>query len=241
MKTTIVIPTYNNHQNENKVDLYLKNCLSQIVDKTDLDQIEVIVVANGCTHKTKELLEEYYAKYKFKFLWSNEPLGYTKASNLGAKAASKDSEFILFLNDDAWPLNYGEKNYWLDELIKLLNDESAVIAGVHALDLFGYNFVVGYCMLVKRWFLEQHGYLNEIFNPGCGEDVEICIRAQKLGFKINTIDKENILSDCGEFYTGDYPFYHKGEATTDTMENKMNPIKIRNFEILKVMFGGQNA
>ena len=51
MTYSIVIPTYN-YCND-----LLKPCLESIIKYTDLLDLEVLVVANGCTDNTKEYVE----------------------------------------------------------------------------------------------------------------------------------------------------------------------------------------
>lgn len=67
-KTSIIIPTYNHLED------CLKPCLESIIKNTDLTDLEVIVVANGCTDGTKEYVESLGDS--FKLLWFDEPLGY---------------------------------------------------------------------------------------------------------------------------------------------------------------------
>ena len=60
-KYSIVIPTYNH------LDDFLKPCLQSIIQFTDLDKAEVIVVANGCvdaTHQYVEALSHVYPSFR---------------------------------------------------------------------------------------------------------------------------------------------------------------------------------
>jgi len=52
MKYSIIIPTYNH------CDDFLKPCIKSILKNTDLDLIQIIVSANGCTDNTREYLDE---------------------------------------------------------------------------------------------------------------------------------------------------------------------------------------
>ena len=76
-KYSIVIPTYNHLED------CLKPCLKSIIKYTDLSQVEIIIVANGCTDNTKEYVESLGSP--FKLLWIDEPSGYTKSTNEGIK------------------------------------------------------------------------------------------------------------------------------------------------------------
>ena len=88
---SIIIPTYNHCS-----DL-LRPCLESIVRCTS--DFDVIVVANGCTDETKEyMLRVCNFDPRFKLIFVNEALGYTKATNLGIKAATGD--FIILMNNN---------------------------------------------------------------------------------------------------------------------------------------------
>ena len=79
-----------------------------------------IVVANGCTDHTQAYMEGMGAP--FKLIWSAEPLGYTKATNLGIQAAK--GEFVVLLNNDTQLLAQ-ENNRWLDWLAGSANLRNA--------------------------------------------------------------------------------------------------------------------
>ena len=79
MKYSIVIPTYNN------CEKYLKPCIDSIIKYTDMTDVELVVSANGCTDNTFEYLR--YLKTAIPHLvvaWDADPLGYSKATNIGA-------------------------------------------------------------------------------------------------------------------------------------------------------------
>lgn len=65
-----------------------------------LDQIEVIVVADGCVDGTVEMLSNHQAPFKLHFLWQSGQ-GAATARNYGASQAQGD--IIVFLDDDIEP------------------------------------------------------------------------------------------------------------------------------------------
>ncbi|MFZ3301240.1 MAG: glycosyltransferase family 2 protein [Microgenomates group bacterium] len=90
MKISIIIPTYN----EESVIL---DCL-QSLEKQSLNDFEVIVVDDGSTDKTIELLKQFKVKnYKLKILFGNHQ-GAGAARNLGAKSATGD--IFVFVDSD---------------------------------------------------------------------------------------------------------------------------------------------
>ena len=190
MKYSVVIPTYNN------CDEYLKPCIDSIIQYTNLDDIELIIVANGCTDNTSFYLQ-YIATVidNINVIWHTEPIGFAKAINEGIKVATTDK--IILLNNDTILLEQ-PKNDWLNKLDK--EDISA--------PLFLYSeitkrqFAVFFCVLIHRKVFDAIGLLPEDYPVGGNEDIEFCLMAENAGFK---------LTNCG--YNGSFPIYHKAEGT----------------------------
>ena len=154
IKYSIVIPTYQH------CDDLLKPCLESIKKYTDLSDVEVLVVANGCTDNTKEYVESLGES--FKLVWFDEAIGYTKATNEGIKA-SKGSYCVL-LNNDTVLLDQ-EKNMWLKMLEEpFLKDPKTGITGpmlVHC-PYANRQFLIFFCAMIKRELLEELAYYEEI-------------------------------------------------------------------------------
>ena len=76
MKYSIVIPTYNN------CEKYLKPCIDSIIKYTNMENVELIVSANGCTDNTKAYLD--YLKTaipNLEVVWNYNAVGFAKAVN----------------------------------------------------------------------------------------------------------------------------------------------------------------
>ena len=196
MKYTIVIPTYNN------CSKYLKPCIDSIIKYTDLSEIELVIVYNGCTDETK-----YYVNYlihyfdyhgyghHLRFYGSNEPLGFAKAINHGIKLATTNK--IVLLNNDTVLLDQ-PKNQWLERLnqgdiCSVLTDYSEITKS---------RFGVFFCVMIDRKVFDAIGLLDEDFETGGCEDIDFCFKAQAKGFE--TIDVG---------WRGDFPIYHAAEGT----------------------------
>ena len=204
MKYSIVIPTYNN------CEKYLKPCIDSIIKYTDMTDVELVVSANGCTDNTFEYLR--YLKTAIPHLiiaWDADPLGYSKATNIGIKLCTADK--IILLNNDTVLLDQ-VKNYWVDLFDQPFNNPkcgiSCIIKGMS--EPAGRDFAVFFCVMIHRKVFDKIGLLNEEYGVGGGEDTEFCIEAEKAGFEV--IEVLNKTWE-GFQYVGGFPIYHKGEGT----------------------------
>jgi len=204
MKVSIVIPTYNHLE-----DL-LRPCLESIKVNTDLSQVEVIVVANGCTDGTKAYVESLGDP--FKLIWIEKPNGYTKSTNAGIVAAT--GEYLVLLNNDTEI--YGPPNKWIDLLLEPFSDPKVGMTGpmlAHCPEA-DRDFLIGFCVCVKREMFDRFGILDEIFSPGYGEDTDLACKIVDGGFKLVQVCPSNTYSDDNKnVMVGQFPILHKGNVT----------------------------
>ena len=227
-KISIVIPTHNHCE-----DL-LKPCLEAILKHTSLDDTEVIIVANGCTDNTRE----YLADKPVKMLWFDEGLGYTKATNEGIKAATGD--IIILMNNDAFLLDFQEKNGWIRMLCDPMKDPKVGMTGPLRLWDWSaeHDFLVFCCVAIKRELFDKLGLLDEIYSPGGCEDIEFCIRAEQIGYKVLQVPSNEKCPVKDGYNVNNFPLWHKGEGTMLDDEHKVEWEKIvdRNRKILEGRF-----
>jgi len=221
-KVSIVIGTLNH------LDDYLKPCIESIIKYVNLEDKEVIIVANGCTDGTKEYVKSLGEP--FRLLWFNQPLGFPRAYNEGIRVAHGD--YILLLNNDTVLLEQ-EKDALINMHLEKFNDSSVGIAGPlknfsPCVDRY---FIVFFCAMIKRELFEKIGLLDEAFLEGAGEDTDFCIRAEEEGYEIAVVGDLKGPSPEGEINLGSVPIYHKGEGTLNDDPNHAANIQ-RNTEIL---------
>jgi len=190
MKYSIVIPTYNN------CEKYLKPCIDSIIKYTDMNNVELVVSANGCKDNTKQYL--FYlasAIPNLKAVWHDEPIGFARATNAGIKAATANR--IILLNNDTVLLERA-KNKWLEML------DTGDISGVWSQysPITKRRFAVFFCVMIDRKVFDAIGLLNEEYGVGGCEDIEFCYQAEQAGFKIDL-----------NFDDGSFPIYHAAEGT----------------------------
>ncbi|HGY9674995.1 TPA: glycosyltransferase family 2 protein [Streptococcus pneumoniae] len=101
MKVSVIIPVYN-------VEKYLRRCLDSVVNQTYKD-IEVILVNDGSPDNSKEICEEYVAKYSNIQLINQKNAGLGAARNTGLQYITGNA--VTFVDSDDWLELYAIEYY----------------------------------------------------------------------------------------------------------------------------------
>lgn len=109
---SIIIPVFNKFE-------YTAKCLEAIWKNTPVGY-NVVIIDNASTDGTKAFLQAL-AKKNVTVITNETNLGFAKACNQGAQAAS--TEYILFLNNDTTPLKG-----WLEPLLNVAEQDTTVAA-----------------------------------------------------------------------------------------------------------------
>jgi GT2 family glycosyltransferase len=204
-KLFVVIVNWNGKQ-------ILKECLTSFFDNTQCTQCSVVVVDNGSSDGSVEMLEKEYPSVKL--IRNSENLGFSKANNQGINfALTQGAKFILLLNND---IEISQKN-WLTAMVDLAKSDKEIgIVGCKLLypngriqhaggvvsfkgaydrgdgekDVGQYNkvqfvdYVTGAAFLIKTEVIRNIGLLDEGFSPFYFEDTDWCARARFYGYKV---------------------------------------------------------
>ncbi len=115
VKISIVIPTYN-------VDSYVRQCLDSIISQS-LNDYEVIMVDDGSTDKSAEILKEFATRdQRFKYIFQ-ENSGPGVARNNGIK--NSIGKYIVFMDPDDWY----PSNTTLETLFLKIESSNCFVAG----------------------------------------------------------------------------------------------------------------
>ena len=201
-RVSIIIPTWN------KV-LFLYYCLKSILENSLGTAYEVVVVDNGSTDETPELLKQTQ-NITVVSLESN--LGFVRGCNEGAKIAK--GEYLLFLNNDT-QVTEG----WLKEMVDLADADKTIGAVGGELiypngslqeagsmvwqdgSALGYgrggdpdapqftylrdvDFCSGACLFVRKELFLRLGGFNEVYSPAYYEDADLCMGVRSLGLRV---------------------------------------------------------
>jgi GT2 family glycosyltransferase len=231
MKVSIIIPTYNHLED------CLKPCVQSIADNTDMSDVQVIVVANGCTDGTESWCDnQTVLGDKLRVLSFDEPLGYPRAVNEGLPLA--EGEFVVLANND---LVFTDKS-WLDILVKPLESDRSIAMTGPSKFTFDCGETVresmGFWLVaMRRSLFDTIGVLDEVFSPGCGEDSDFSIRAKLAGYSLLSVPNPNFNHFGDGHRSQDFPVFHKGSATFSEVGKKDGEFYERNKKILEERWG----
>lgn len=93
MKVSVIVPAYNTKD-------YMEECLDSILNQT-IDEIEILVVDDGSTDGTTDIIKKYEKKYPEKIKAFYKPNGgQAEARNVGLSHAT--GEYLGFVDSDDW-------------------------------------------------------------------------------------------------------------------------------------------
>lgn len=119
IKVSVILPVYN-------VEKYIRKCLESLI-RQELKEIEIIVVNDGSTDKSLDIINEFMKLDNRIKLVNKNNSGVSAARNSGLMIAN--GEYVSFVDSDDWV----EKSF----LFKLYN-----LAKANSCDVAGCNFVI---------------------------------------------------------------------------------------------------
>ena len=146
-KISVIVPIYNMEQ-------YLNECLNSIEKQTIFDDIEVILVNDGSTDKSLEIIENFSNKHKNTLVINQENQGVSAARNNGINKSS--AEFVCFIDpDDFYP-----KNNILSKLYDAAVNNNVLIAGGSFSKLKDGKFLTEFSGMYKMYTFKKDGVMQ---------------------------------------------------------------------------------
>lgn len=171
MKLSVIVPVYNTEK-------YIEKCLDSLVNQT-LKEMEIIVINDGSTDHSKEIIEKYQKKYKQLRSYHLENKGVSYARNFGITKAQ--GKYITFLDSD----DYIDENLY-EQMLKQDADviECDFIWEYERKKVYDYRNQNIHSLLGMRAVVWNRLYRRELFEKHdltfpyglYYEDVEFCYR-----------------------------------------------------------------
>ncbi len=189
MNVSVIVPVYNAHESINR-------CIEALLDQTyQREKYEVIVVDDGSTDGTADIIKDYPVKYIYQ---KNQ--GPAAARNKGAKQARGD--IILFTDSDCVAANN-----WIEEMVRpFQSTEVVAVKGVYRTNqksltarfaqiefeerfemlkkVKSIDMVDTYSAAFRREIFLKEGGFDESFPVANNEDTELSYKISKAGYKM---------------------------------------------------------
>jgi len=181
MQYSVVITSYNKKRH---LDKAIKSVLRQKEKPS-----EFIIVDNGSTDGSIELLLDYKRKYpNFRIFKSKINVGYCKGINIGVNLAQ--SSFILVMDHDA----ILTEQRWAELALKNLREGFGLVWGNPGiLDSVNYGeFFLGSAFLTKKEIFQEVGMFDEKFFVDENE-ADLSVRLYRAGYRIFPLRKGRIF------------------------------------------------
>jgi GT2 family glycosyltransferase len=203
----------------------LSKCLATLFANTKSENCRVVLVDNGSTDGSIEMLQQNYPQIQL--IKNKSNMGFSVANNQGIRVAlTNDAKQILLLNNDI-EITGGK---WLETLSAALESDPKVgVAGCkllygdgriqhaggiitlrgafhrgeHDVEKGQYDkvefvdYVTGAVLLIKSKVIREIGLLDEGYSPIYCEDSDWCVRARLRGYKIVYTPKPQLIHHCG--------------------------------------------
>ena len=223
VKYSIIVPVYN-------VDAYLDKCFNSLVNQNN-DNYEIIVVNDGSTDNSQNIINEYKNKYpKLIKAYKKENEGLSSARNYGIDKAN--GEYLLFVDSD----DYVSDNYLniLDNYVKSNNPDILV---------FNFNAVNDNLIEKKNTYFTDFKDLQKKFLTGNPSACNKLIK-KDIFIKNNIKFMENVYYEdlatipslvcytSNICFIDDYLYYYVIRDNSITNKRKFNTKMDNIFEVL---------
>jgi GT2 family glycosyltransferase len=177
-KVSIIVTNWNGKE-------LIEGCLRSIIENTDYPDYEIIVVDNGSTDGSVEMLERDFPQVRL--IKNKQNMGFGYANNQAFKIAK--GEYVFLLNNDS---RIVEKN-WLRELLEIAESDHRIAVVGCSLNVLKENKKITFkevhntvgTMLIRKDVIEKIGdFDTENFSPIYGEETDWNYRARSVGYKI---------------------------------------------------------
>lgn len=211
---------------------FLNICLQSIAVTSVNHNYEIILVDNGSTKKDAlDYLDALEKEPDIKVVRQGTNKWWSSAANAGARAADKNSKYLIFMHHDVVVINPA----WIDLLVNISEAQGSGCLGLESatyqFDKKRLDFIQEWCLMVRRDCWKDCGpFIEEL--PQVGAPFLFTLRAQQKGYKPQLVGKLPIAHHYKAFAM-DYSDYERlSEAAMATIPKlilemqKNNKVKV---------------
>jgi len=220
-KIAIVIITHNSEK-------YLHLTLESIFRSTRFPH-KIVIIESESTDKTPEICDKYATIYPHIEVHHTKKEGPMRAINY---ALEQTKGYDVLLTHDDVIFHRVFPRDWLGEMYYNATAETCgyVIpingGGVSGSDyLEGFPWAGTWCTYISRKVLDKVGFLDLNFEPGMGDDIDLCYRIHKEGLKGHYVNYEVTHHRLGEKPQDDDENLKKKNARYFRMKHKLGEFK----------------
>lgn len=215
---SVIIPVYNSEK-------YIGKCLESVLNQT-YKNIDIIVINDGSTDNSQEIINTYKSKYQNIIAINQENMGVSKTRNKAIKLAK--TKYVMFIDNDDYidkdyietHLNTAEKGNYDIVLsgYKRPTETGKVIKKIKLKDEDWSKFMIfaPWAKIYKREYLIKNNI--EFLSNNIGEDVYFNLQAMLLTDKIKIID-----------YIG-YNWFYNTKSVSNTIQKDIRQMQV--YELL---------
>lgn len=184
---SVIIPTYNDEK-------YLKDALEDMLCQT-YQNIEIIVINDGSTDGTQDILEEYKSKYSNFCYFNKENGGTGSALNLGFSKAN--GEFATWISSDD-----RKKPFMIEKLVEFLkkNRDCEYVVSAFYSQHFKSNFRSFIPFDNKKGYIVNSNLIGgECTNKSFLVDEWVQINRKLCHSGVNYMFTMRLKNECGDF------------------------------------------
>ena len=176
-KLTVIVPAYN-------VEKYIEKCLASLVNQT-YKNLKILVVNDGSTDNTKQIIEKYEKEYENLKLLNKENGGLSSARNFGLK--NTKTKYVTFVDGD----DYLELSTY-ELIMKKIEEEKT--------DLGIFNFKKVYLQKIINSKLDEKIYNKNFLKYLFSKSTEADIVVWNKIFKTDIILKNQIYFENRAYF-----------------------------------------
>ena len=176
-KLTVIVAAYN-------VEKYIEKCLESLLNQT-YKNLEILVVNDGSTDNTKQIIEKYEKKSENLKLLNKENGGLSSARNFGLQ--NTETEYVTFVDGD----DYLELNTY-EVIMKKVEEEKT--------DLGIFNFKKVYSQKIINSKLDEKVYIKNFLKYLFSKSTETDIVVWNKVFKADIILKNQIYFENRAYF-----------------------------------------